>query len=345
MRFRAAVLEERGRPLVIRELEVPKLQRGQILINLHYSGVCRSQLMEVQGLRGVDPWLPHLLGHEGVGTVVAAGPGVTRVSPGQDVIVGWIPSSGLASANPVFKSGDIAINAGASTTFSEMTVVSENRVYVKPDGISDKASVLFGCALLTGAGMALNELPPQDTDSVIVLGLDGVGLAALIGSLAVQPALVIAVDISLGKRALALSLGADIALDSSEPDFVEHIRDLTSGGANVCFECSGTTETIELAIDCVKFGGGTVLFASHPPAGDRIRVDPFDLIRGKQLRGSWGGGSQPDIDIPRIVDAVRDKGIDLDVLVGAEYTPEDVNRALDDLELGRDIRPLLALDQ
>jgi len=345
MRFRAAVLEERGRPLVIRELEVPKLQRGQILINLHYSGVCRSQLMEVQGLRGVDPWLPHLLGHEGVGTVVAAGPGVTKVSPGQDAIVGWILSSGLASANPVFKSGDIAINAGASTTFSEMTVVSENRVYVKPDGISDKASVLFGCALLTGTGMVLNELPPRETDSVVVMGLGGVGLAALIGSLTAQPALVIAVDISASKRALALSLGADIALDSSEPDFVEHIRDLTGGGANVCYECSGTTATIELAIDCVKFGGGTVLFASHPPAGDRIRVDPFDLIRGKQLRGSWGGGSQPDIDIPRIVDAVRDKGIDLDVLVGAEYTLEDVNRALDDLELGRDIRPLLALDQ
>jgi len=301
--------------------------------------------MEVRGLRGVDPWLPHLLGHEGVGTVVATGPGVTKVTPGQDVVVGWIPSSGLTSANPVFKGGDSTINAGASTTFSEMTVVLENRVYVKPDGISDKASVLFGCALLTGAGMALNELPPQDTDSVIVLGLGGVGLAALIGSLTVQPALVIAVDISPGKRALALSLGADIALDSSEPDFVEHIRDLTGGGANVCFECSGTTATIELAIDCVKFSGGTVLFASHPPAGDRIRVDPFDLIRGKQLRGSWGGGSQPDIDIPRIVDAVRDKGIDLEALVGADYRLEDVNRALDDLELGRNIRPLLALDQ
>jgi len=226
-----------------------------------------------------------------------------------------------------------------------MTVVSENRVYVKPDGISDKASVLFGCALLTGAGMALNELPPQETDSVIVLGLGGVGLAALIGSLTVQPALVIAVDISASKRALALSLGADIALDSSEPDFVEHIRDLTSGGANVCFECSGTTETIELAIDCVKFGGGTVLFASHPPAGDRIRVDPFDLIKGKHLRGSWGGGSQPDADIPRVADAIQNRGIDLEVLVNSTYALREVNHALFDLERGGAPRALLDMNK
>ena len=88
-----------------------------------------------------------------------------------------------------------------------------------------------------------------------------------------------------------------------------------------------------------------MLFASHPPAGDRIRVDPFDLIRGKQLRGSWGGASRPDADVPRIATAIRDRGINLEVLVSAAYTLEDVNRALDDMEAGRTIRPLLGLDE
>ncbi|MSX63175.1 MAG: zinc-binding dehydrogenase [Actinobacteria bacterium] len=343
--FRAAVLEECGRPLAIRELQIPELGASQVLINVRYSGVCRSQLMEARGMRGDDPWLPHLLGHEGVGTVVETGPGVTKVSPGQVVIIGWIQSSGLTSANPIFMSGDVRINAGAATTFSEMTVVSENRVYAKPEGVSDKAAVLFGCALLTGAGMVLNELPPRETDNIIVMGLGGVGMAAVIGALTAQPAMVIAVDISPEKRALALELGADIALDSWDPEFVDHIRDLTDGGADACFECAGTTATIELALDCVRPAGGTVLFASHPPAGDRIRVDPFHLISGKKLLGSWGGGAKPDSDIPRMAAAIRGRGIDLEVLVSDEYALEEVNQALDDMEAGRTIRPLLGLDE
>lgn len=345
MSFRAAVLEECGRPLSIRELQVPKLQLGQVLINLRYSGICRSQLMEVRGLRGVDPWLPHLLGHEGVGTVVAIGPGVTKVAPGQDVIIGWIPSSGLTSSNPVFLSGESTIYAGLATTFSEMTVVSENRVYLKPADISDKVAVLFGCALLTGSGMVLNELPPNKTDRVVVLGLGGVGLAALIATVVMRPQLIIAVDSSSTKRELALTLGADVALDSSDPKFLSRIHELTDGGANSCFEAAGTTETIELALDCVRDKGGTVLFASHPPAGDRVRVDPFDLIRGKILRGSWGGGSRPDFDIPLIAEAISSLGINLEPLLEPEYALDDVNRALEDLESVHAIRPLLVLTE
>ncbi len=341
--FRAAVLEECGSPLTIRELYVPKLKTGQVLVRNRHSGVCRSQLMEVRGLRGIDRWLPHLLGHESVGTVVEIGPGVSKVIPGQDVIIGWIPSKGLSSANPIFMSGDCQINAGSATTFSEMTVVSENRVYAKPEGISDKASVLFGCALLTGGGMVLNELPPRETDAVVIMGLGGVGLAALIGVIATRPAKVIAVDISAQKRALALELGADIALDSSDPDFLNHIRDLTKGGAEKCFECAGTTETIELAMDCIKLNGGEMLFASHPPDGDRIRIDPFDLIRGKRLRGSRGGNSHPDRDIPKLASLIHDVGTNLELLVSEGYDLDSVNQALDDLETGKVLRPVISM--
>lgn len=341
--FLAAVLETCGRPLAQYELQVPGLCHGQVLIDLRYSGVCRSQLMEVRGLRGIDPWLPHLLGHEGVGTVIAIGEGVRKVVPGQDVIVGWIKSSGLASSNPIFMRGSTRINAGSATTFSELTVVSENRVYAKPQGVSDKASVLFGCALLTGAGMVLNELRPKETDKVIVVGLGGVGLAALIGTLAVRPEMVLAVDVSAEKRALAQELGADFVLDPLNSDFHEQLSDLTSGGADICFECAGSASTIEMGFQCLRPDGGILLFASHPPSGEVIKLDPFELIQGKQIRGSRGGGSNPDIDIPRIAAAAQGQGINLEVMLGLEYQLKDVDQALEALEFGRTLRPLLSL--
>jgi len=262
---------------------------------------------------------------------------------GQKVIIGWIKSGGIQAANPHFKSGQHVINAGSATTFSELTVVSENRVYAKPEFISDKASVLFGCALLTGSGMVLNELPPQDSDSVLVLGLGGVGMSALVGAICSSPRLLIAADISEPKRKLAIEMGAHAALDPSEPSFLSQLYDLTAGGANKCYESAGSTRTIELAMDCVRFNGGQVLFASHPPAGDRVRIDPFALIQGKQLRGSWGGGSDPDEDIPRLANLVLDHGIHLEKLVSEPYSLLGVNRALDDLEIGSVTRPIIQL--
>jgi len=262
---------------------------------------------------------------------------------GQKVIIGWIKSGGIQAANPKFKSGQHVINAGSATTFSELTVVSENRVYAKPEFISDKASVLFGCALLTGSGMVLNEMPPHDSDSVLVLGLGGVGMSALVGAICSSPRLLIAADISEPKRKLAIEMGAHAALDPSEPSFLSQLYDLTAGGANKCYESAGSTRTIELAMDCVRSNGGQVLFASHPPAGDRVRIDPFALIQGKQLRGSWGGGSDPDEDIPRLANLVLDHGIHLEKLVSEPYSLLGVNRALDDLEIGSVTRPIIQL--
>ena len=340
--FQAAVLFETNSPLVLCDLEIPALETGQVLIKMHYSGVCRSQLMEVKGLRGVDPWLPHLLGHEGMGTVLEIGPHVTKVEVGQEVIIGWIKSGGIQAANPKFRSGQHVINAGSATTFSELTVVSENRVYAKPEFVSDKVSVLFGCALLTGSGMVLNELPPQDSDSVVVLGLGGVGMSALVGAICSSPRLLIAADISEPKRKLALEMGAHAALDPLEPSFLSQLHDLTAGGADKCYESAGSTRTIELALDCVRPFGGQVLFASHPPAGDRVRIDPFDLIQGKQLRGSWGGGSDPEEDIPHLANLVEKHGIRLEKLVSRPYSLAGINDALRDLDRGHTVRAVVS---
>ena len=172
---RAAVLESLGHPLAIRDMKLPELLEGQVLAKVLFSGVCRSQLMEVRGGRGKDPWLPHLLGHEGSGIVLAVGDGVTKVKPGDAVILGWVKGDGLDAAGAKYICGDQIINSGKVTTFCNYTVASENRLVVKPASLPFDTAVLFGCALPTGAGMVLNELRPSVDHTVVVLGLGGIG--------------------------------------------------------------------------------------------------------------------------------------------------------------------------
>ena len=172
----AAILEEIGQPLVVKNITLPSLRYGQVLVKVLFSGVCRSQLMELSGGRGKDPWLPHLLGHEGSGIVIAVGDGVTKVKPSDEVILGWVKADGLDAPGAKYMHGDQVINSGRVTTFCNYTVVSESRLVVKPASLPFDTAVLFGCALLTGAGMVLNELRPSVDQSVLVLGLGGIGL-------------------------------------------------------------------------------------------------------------------------------------------------------------------------
>lgn len=337
----AAVLVKHNSDLAVMHFDMSNLTQGQVLVQLDFSGVCRSQLMEVQGLRGPDPWLPHLLGHEGAGVVAAIGPGVTKVEVGQTVICGWLPSSGMDAEPPQFSKGELRINAGKVTTFSRMSIVSENRIYSKPKNLPNDQAVLFGCALLTGAGMVLNEFPPNESDSVLLLGLGGVGMAATIGALSLPSSQIIVADPSEEKRRLALDFGATVALDPTDDGFLEAVLDISRGGVDICYEAAGQVATIELGFEATKPKSGTLVFASHPPSGERISIDPHALISGRSIRGSWGGGSKPDQDIPRIWNAVQELGIDLGQLISNRYSLEDVNLALRDLDAGSVMRPLL----
>ena len=341
--WRAAVLREANTRLEIVDIARPTLARGQVLVALEYSGVCRSQLMEVRGLRGPDPWVPHLLGHEGVGTVAEIGPDVTKVAVGDRVVVGWIRGDGVESSPPIFTTvNGESINAGRVTTFSEYTVVSENRVYLQPLEVSHRAAVLFGCALLTGAGMVLNEARPSADESVLINGLGGVGLAALIATQGLG-ATVVASDPDPVKRELALGLGATYVKDPLAGNLSEQVRKYFPSGVDVAIDAAGTTAGIQAAFDCLRYGGGRLVFASHPPAGERISLDPHDLIKGRTIRGSWGGSSRPDKDIPRLARAIADFGTNLDFMIPRTYSLDEVNIALDDLETQHTIRPVIDL--
>jgi S-(hydroxymethyl)glutathione dehydrogenase/alcohol dehydrogenase len=342
--FKAAILENTGKPLAIRTLKIPNLEVGQVLVKISHSGVCHSQLMEIQGLRGEDKYLPHLLGHEGVGVVLEIGSGVTKVKVGDEVIIGWIKGSGISSRNPIFYDEiGTRINAGLATTFSEITIVSENRVYLKPAFLSDRIAVLFGCALLTGAGMVFNELTPRLDQSVLVLGLGGVGMSALLATLTINPDMIIAADISKVKRKLAKDLGIKNVLDPAASSFIQEVKEITKGGVNLSYECAGSKETIEKAFACLKEVDGHLIFASHPKYGDKIEIDPYELIAGKSIKGSWGGSSKPDIDIPKFAKLLKDSRLEL-INSNIGYTLDTINQAVSDFRSGVIGRPTISME-
>ncbi len=343
IKAKAAVLEKLGQPLQIKTIDIPDLARGQVLIKVYFSGVCRSQVMEVKGGRGQDLWLPHLLGHEGSGEVLDIGEGVTKVQPGDKVIIGWIKSSGLDAAGAKYRCGELVINSGKVTTFSNYTIVSENRIVKKPENLPMDVAVLFGCALPTGCGMVINDLNPNPEMSVMVLGLGGIGLSALMVLKALGSKKIIVVDISEDKLLLAKKIGATHVINPTCENIGKMISTLTNGGVDVCIESGGSVESIELGFSLIRKGGGRLLFASHPPEGQMIRIAPHELISGKQIAGSWGGNSMPDRDIPRIYEILKQSDISLDCLITKRYPLEQINEAIDDLETGNVFRPLIVM--
>jgi len=339
----AVILEQLNKPLIIKKIKIPRLLTGQVLVKVLYSGVCRSQLMEARGGRGEDKWLPHLLGHEGSGIVVSVGCGVTKVKPNDHVILGWVKGEGLDAPGAKYLSDDKIINSGKVTTFSNYSIISENRLVIKPPSLPFDLAVLFGCALPTGAGMVINELNPNVDQSVIVLGLGGIGLSALMALKAIGVRTIIGMDISEKKLVFAKTIGAT-HIFSCNDDGVREVINLTRGGADICIESAGQISTIEIGFSLIRKNGGKLLFSSHPPEGEMIRLAPHELISGKQISGSWGGATKPDKDIPRFHSIFETANIQLESLLTKRYSIEQVNEALEDLESGKVFRPLIEME-
>jgi len=346
--MKAAVLSNLGKPLdILSGIQCAPPGAGQVLVKLAYSGVCHSQLMEVRGRRGADAYLPHLLGHEGSGKVIAVGEGISKVGVGDSVVLGWIKGSGLEGGGVKYSCKCLpqTINAGGVTTFNEYALVSENRVVPLPAGVPLDIAVLFGCAVPTGAGIITNDLRPFAGSSVAVFGLGGIGMSALMATMLFECAKVIAIDVSADKLALASSFGATHIIDASTSDPVNEIRALTGGsGVDYAVEASGQVKVIEQAFESIRRSGGLCVFASHPEHGKHISIDPYELICGKQIRGTWGGSSNPDLDIPKFAQLYLQGKLPLEQLITKRYPLDAINDALDDLEHHRVGRPLIEID-
>ena len=334
MKTKAAVLYKTGEPLVVDDgIELPALRPGQVLVEMAYSGICHSQLMEIRGKRGEDRYLPHLLGHEGSGVVVDVGQGVSKVSAGERVVLTWIRGEGAEIGGSEYRKGDVTINAGAVTTFSEHTVISENRCVGIPDDTAMDVAAILGCAALTGCGMVMNTIRPERSDRIAVFGLGGIGMCAVMAARLCGCAAVVAVDVEDEKLALARSLGASHCVNAAEVDPVEVVRGLTDGaGVDAAVEATGRASVIEQAFASVRRGGGLCVFAGHPPSGARISIDPFELICGKRILGSWGGDAKPDRDIPLMIQWHGEGKLPIEKLITHRYRLEDINQAFSDLE-------------
>ena len=343
-RIKAAVLFELNKPLEIRTLKRRPLESGQVFVKILYSGVCRSQLMEVSGLRGDDHWLPHLLGHEGSGVVEDIGPDVKKFKKGDEVILSWIQGSGIEAKGASYDSDDVVINSGKVTTFSNYSVVSENRLTKKPKNLDFDTAILFGCALPTGAGMVINEINVNFESSVVVIGLGGIGLSAIAMLLSLKIKNIIAIDISAKKLDLVKSWGVNHTIDASKPNIQELVHEIFPDGAEYCIESAGRVSTIELGFSLINRNKGKLLFASHPPEGEKIRLSPHELISGKSISGSWGGAIDPDRDIPILYHNFISADIPLNSLLTKPYSLSDINKALEDLESGKVLRPLIKME-
>jgi len=341
----AAVLFEPGEPLRIVELTIPPLKRGQVLVDVAYSGVCHSQLNEVRGHKGPDRYLPHTLGHEGSGIVVAIGDGVTKTVPGDRVVLSWLKGSGADIPGFVYESAQGSINSGAISTFMRRTVTCENRVTVISQSMPLKLAALLGCAIPTGAGVVFNTSGLKRGDSFAVFGVGGIGLCAVMAAAVVGAAPIIAVDVIPEKLAKARELGATHTLDATGGDPVAAVRNLTGGkGVSVSFECAGRVAAMEAAFESVTSGGGLCIIAGNPPHDHTMRINPFSLIGGKRIMGTWGGESRPDTDIPRYVDMFVNGRLTLESLATEEYPLDEVDRALDALEAGRVVRAMIRMN-
>lgn len=346
MKTFAAVLVAHNEPLRLMELEIPPLEAGQVLVKVLFSGICHSQLMEISGQRGADKYLPHMLGHEGTGMVEDVGAGVSKVKKGEKIVLSWIKSGGMDVLGAKYRLGDRIINAGAVTTFSTYTIVSENRCVLLPAGIPMDIASLLGCAVPTGAGIVLNSIKPSPKSSIAIFGLGGIGLSALLGAKICDCEKIIAVDIAPSKLEMAKKLGATHVIDAQSENAGDKISSLTAGrGVDYAVEATGKTGIIEQAFQSVRKGGGLCVFAGHPPYGEKIKIDPFDMICGKQLRGSWGGESNPDRDVPIWADLYLHGKMPLDELITHRFPLRNINEAVALFKAGQAGRILVEMEQ
>jgi S-(hydroxymethyl)glutathione dehydrogenase/alcohol dehydrogenase len=344
MRTEAAVLTELNRPLAQQRLRVPELRPGQVLVEVAYSGVCHSQLLEVRGARGPDRFLPHTLGHEGSGTVLAVGAGVVKVRPGDRVVLTWIKGAGADVPSAAYDGEGALVNSGAISTFLRHAVVSENRVVALPPDMPLREAALLGCAVPTGAGVVLNTAQVRPGSSLAVFGVGGIGLSAVLVGRLCEASPLIAIDVVERKLAEARRLGATHVVDARHIEPLAAILELTGGrGVDCAIEAAGRRQTMETAFRSVRDQGGLCILAGNLRHGEQIAVNPYDLIRGKRIAGTWGGETHPDRDIPRYAGWFLEGRLPLGELISREYRLEEVNDALADLEQGQVARALINL--
>ena len=325
----AAILVEQGKPLVVDSIELPKsLDIGQVLVELKSSGICGSQLGEIDGVKGPDRFLPHLLGHEGFARVLEIGPGVSYIKPGDSVVLHWRPGNGIQSNPPQYKWQGNQLNAGWVTTFNKHAVVSENRCTKIPADTDPSAAALFGCAVTTGFGVVENNAKLRMGESVVVFGAGGIGLNIVQAAALVSASPIIAIDRFECRLKLANKMGATHCINSSKGTTEETIKQALNGQTlDVFIDNTGVPSVIELGYR-LSSSKGRIVLVGVPRQGNTVNLSSLPLHFGKQLIGSHGGESVPQHDIPRYLRMQAQGKLQLEQLVSASYSLDQINKAI-----------------
>ncbi len=341
MKTTSAVLVETGKPLVLAELDIPVLKPGQVLVEITHSGVCHTQVLECRGYRGEDKFLPHCLGHEAGGIVREISPGVMKVKPDDRVILSWIQGSGANVPGTIYNWNGRNVNAGAITTFSRYSVISENRLTVIKNDLSLQDAALLGCAIPTGVGSVFNVARPKPGQTIAIFGTGGVGLCAVNGAFIAGCTPVIAIDILDTRLKLAKDMGATHCINAAKTDPIKEVNHICPGGTDFAVESSGRPDVMLQALNSVRNQGGTAIIIGNARFGERISLDPSILNQGKRLLGTWGGDSQPDRDYPLYERLIGAGKLNVRPLMSKTYPLHKINNAITDLETGRVARPII----
>ncbi|MET8723019.1 MULTISPECIES: Zn-dependent alcohol dehydrogenase [Streptomyces] len=358
MAVRAAVLPAVGAPLEITGIELPDPGPGQVRVRLAAAGVCHSDLSLADGVMRVP--VPAVLGHEGAGTVVAVGEGVTHVSPGAPVVLNWAPSCGKCHAcglgevwlcaNALNGSAEVYARTADGTelhpgltvaAFAEETVVPAAAVLPLPEGVPLTDAALLGCAVLTGYGAVHHSARVRPGETVAVFGAGGVGLATLQSARIAGAARIIAVDVTPEKEALARAAGAtDYVLASAATP--REIRALTGDqGVDVAIECAGRAVSIRAAWESTRRGGRTTVVGIGGK-DQQVTFNALELFHwGRTLSGCVYGNSDPARDVPVLADHVRTGRLDLSALVTERIGLADIPGAFENMRVGKGGRALV----
>jgi len=334
-KFKAAILVELKKPLIIDEICLPEnLEPGQVLVKIHFSGICGSQLGEIDGVKGFDNYLPHLLGHEGSGTVIEVGPGVRHVKPNDHVVMHWRKGQGIEAVPPTYMWGDKKVNAGCITTFSEYSIVSENRLTVIPENYNKELAALFGCAVTTGFGVIVNNAKLKIGESVIVYGAGGVGLNIIQAAAMTSAHPIIAVDLYSGRLEIAQKAGATHVINASTDDSKSEIEQiLKNAPVDVFIDNTGVPKIIELGYSLTSAGGRVVL-VGVPPVECNTSIYTLPLHFGKSISGSHGGETIPHVDIPRYLSLHKSGKMSLDHLITHRISLDGINAGINGMRNG-----------
>jgi alcohol dehydrogenase len=375
MKIKAAVLQAMGatppyavsRPLHIEEIDLAPPGADEVLIKIAAAGLCHSDLSVINGDRPRP--MPMALGHEAAGVVEELGAGVTDLRVGDHVVVVFVPSCGhcapcaegrpalcepgaaangagtlLSGARRLTRGGDALNHHLGCSVFAEYATVSRRSVVKIDPRVPLDEAALFGCAVLTGVGAVVNTAQVRVGASVAVVGLGGVGLAALIGAQAAGARQIVAIDLSDTKLEQARALGATHTLNAGRADVIEHVRALSSGGVEFAFEFAGSIHALDLAYRITRRGGLTVT-AGLPPSTALWPLPAVSLVAEERtLKGSYIGTCVPSRDIPRYIDLYLQGRLPVNELLTGRLRIDEINEGFDLLHEGKAIRQVVVFE-